>query len=114
MITGAQAIANGGDCDPLQSEITRSRVHRRHCAAGVLSATLPMYYLRGADSDFVVLCIAKREDADAFCQRCNGQRVPVPRRRGNLFHCLALPDVTSTESNMANRDSGHRHVRRRS
>jgi len=48
--------------------------------ADTLSVAPLTYSVSRADVDLVVFCFAKPEDADAFCQRFGGERLPGTQR----------------------------------
>ena len=48
--------------------------------ADTLSAEPLTYSVSRADVDLVVFCFSKPEDADAFCQRFGGERLPGMER----------------------------------
>ena len=49
--------------------------------AQTLSAGPRPYSLRRDDGEFVVFCFAKREDAEVFSERFDGERLPGDGRR---------------------------------
>ena len=48
--------------------------------AAALSAGPRPYFVRDGGNDLVVFCFATPEDADAFCRRFDGERLPGMRR----------------------------------
>lgn len=55
------------------SEVVRS-------FADALSVAPVSYSLRRGDLEYVVFCFAKPEDAEIFCERFEGERLPGTRR----------------------------------
>jgi hypothetical protein len=49
--------------------------------ADTLSVAPLTYHMSRGDSDFVVFCFAKPEDAEAFCQQFGGERLPGGARQ---------------------------------
>lgn len=47
--------------------------------ANALSVAPLTYHLRCDGLDFVVFCFVRPEDADAFCERFGGERLPATR-----------------------------------
>jgi hypothetical protein len=62
----------------LPAEKVRDPVNRGviFCAAGVLSASPLTCFMRRNDSDLVVFCFSKPEEAEAFAKRLGRERLP--------------------------------------
>jgi hypothetical protein len=59
--------------NPMNSEVVYS-------ASAALSGSPLRYFIHRGDSDFVVFCFAKREDAEVFRERFGGKHLWVTRQ----------------------------------
>jgi hypothetical protein len=62
----------------LPAEKVRDPLNRRliFTVAGLLSASPLRYFMRRDDSNVMVFCFARQEDAEAFAKRFGGERLP--------------------------------------